>query len=126
MAGSKKGEVSGSEFEVDSHDFHLQSQIKSLRRVDTIRVGVTVLALLMGITVLGVSADAVNTYNATHVSYDFLLPLWPDEFDFRPTIALVVGATLVVVTNILSLLASKVQSVSFPCPGGGLSETVGM
>jgi len=116
MAGSKKGEISGSEFEVDSQDFHLQSQIKTLRRVDSIRVGVTLLALLMGLSILGVSADAVNTYNATHVSYDFLLPLWPDEFDLRPTVALVVGATLVMVANALSLVASKVQSVSHPPP----------
>ena len=112
MPGSKKGEMSGSEFEVDSQDLHLQSQIKSLRRVDSIRVGVTVLALLMGLTILGVSADTVNSYNSTHVSYDFLLPLWPDEFDLRPTVALVVGATLVVIMNCLSLAASKVQSVS--------------
>jgi len=111
MPGSKKGEMSGSEFEVDSQDLHLQSQIKSLRRVDSIRVGVTVLALLMGLTILGVSADTVNSYNSTHVSYDFLLPLWPDEFDLRPTVALVVGATLVVIMNSLSLVASKVQSV---------------
>ncbi len=113
---TKKGETSSSDFEVDSQDLHLQSQMKTVRRVDGARVGVTVLALLMGLTVLGVSADALNVYNATNVPQQFFLPLWPDDFDLRPTIALVIGAVFIVVANIVSLFASKVPAVSNPSP----------
>jgi len=116
MAGQMKGEASSSEFEVDSQDLHLQSQIKNLRRVDAVRVSVTLLALLMGISILGVSADAINVYNATYVSQNYLLPLWPDDFDLRPTVALVVGATIVVLTNTVSLLFSRVQSLRQKTP----------
>jgi len=116
MAGQMKHEASASDFEVDSQDLHLQSKIRTLHRVDGVRVSLTVLALLMGISILGLSADAVNVYNTTHVSHDFLLPLWPDEFDFRPTVALVAGAVIVVLTNIASLLFSKVRFLRHRTP----------
>lgn len=111
-----------SEFDVDSQDLHLLSKMKAIRRLDGARVGATVLALLMGVSVLGLSADALNVYNSTHVSHDFLLPLWPDAFDLRPTVALTVGAAIVVAANAASLLCSKVQFVSpgpaLPLPRG--------
>ncbi len=109
MAQNEK--APSSEFEVDSQDLHLQSKMRSIRRVDGARVSVTVLALLMGITILGVSADALNVYNTTHVSGDFLLPLWPDDFDLRPTVALVAGAAVVAMANVVSLLCSRVRLV---------------
>jgi hypothetical protein len=112
MAGSKKGEaVSTSSFEVDSQDMHLRSKLKGLKRVDGIRVGVTVLALCMGISILGLSGDALNVYNSTSLPHEYLLPLWPDEFNLRPTVALVVGAVFITIANIASLMASKVSSV---------------
>lgn len=107
---SKKGYASS--FEVDSHDHHLQSKIRILELTDSVRIGLTLVALLMGITVLGVSADALAVYDTTHVPQTFLLPLWPDQFNLRPTVALVVGSAIVVLANAVSLLSSKVQSVS--------------
>lgn len=112
MARQIHEKASASDFEVDSQDLHLQSKVKTLRIVDSARVGLTLLALLMGITVLGVSADALAVYDDTHVHHDFRLPLWPDEFNLRPTVALVVGAAIVVISNSVSLLFSKVQTVS--------------
>jgi hypothetical protein len=109
-----KNQANASDFEVDSQDLHLQSRLKMVRRLDSARVGLTLVALLAGITILGVSADALAEYNATHLPGDFLLPLWPDQFDLRPTVALVVGSTIVTVTNIASLLFSKVRFVSLP------------
>lgn len=109
---SKRGYASS--FEANSEDLHLQSKIRTLRMVDGARVGLTVLVLSMGITILGVSGDALAVYDATHVPHDFLLPLWPDQFNLRPTVALVVGSAIVVVASAVSLLFSKVQSVSQP------------
>ncbi len=109
---SQMEKSSASDFEVDSRDLHLQSKVRTLRLVDSARLGLTVLALLMGITILGVSGNALNEYNDTHLSGGFLLSLWPDQFDLRPTVALVAGASIVTVTNIASLLFGKVKYVS--------------
>lgn len=106
---SKRGD--GSSFEVDSQDLHLQAKMRSLRRIDSIRIALTVLALLMGITVLGVSSDTLSVYRNTHAPADLFLPLWPNEFNLQPTIALVVGSSVVTVANMVSLLFSKVPSL---------------
>lgn len=112
MSSEHKGPASASEFEVDPQDLQHQSRLKSLRLVDSIRIGLTGLSLLCAITVLGTSADSIAVYNATHLPSEFNLPLWPDTFDLRPTIALVVGSVIVFLTSIVSLVFGKVQTVS--------------
>lgn len=119
---SKRGYASS--FEVDSQDLHLQSKVRTLRMLDGARIGLTILALAMGITILGVSADTLAVYDATHVPREFLLPLWPDSFNLRPTVALVVGSTIVLVANAVSLLFSKVHSVSQPFLESHLSSKI--
>lgn len=107
-----KSKICASDFEVDSQeDVHLRSKLRTLGVVDGVRVGLTVLALLAGATVLGISADALAVYSATHVAADFYLPLWPENFDLQPTVALCVGSAIVVVASFVSLLCSKVQTV---------------
>lgn len=102
-----------SDFEVDSQDTQVApSKLKSIKLIDNVRIGLTVLVLCLGITILGVSGDALSVYDSTHLSGDFFLPLWPDEFDLRPTIALCVGSAIVVVANIVALVFGKVKSVS--------------
>ncbi|KAK4456080.1 hypothetical protein QBC34DRAFT_388873 [Podospora aff. communis PSN243] len=114
----EKGPVSHSDFEVDSRDMHLQSKARSLRMVDNARVGVTALALLMSITILGVSGNTLAVYDHTRLPGDFnslfSLALWPADFNIRPTVALVVGSSIIMVTNIAALCFSKVPSVSLP------------
>lgn len=53
-------------------------------------------------------------YNDTHVSSDFHLALWPAEFDLRPAVALVVGSSIVILANIVTLVLSKAKVVSLP------------
>jgi hypothetical protein len=113
MSHETKGPVvSTSDSEGASQDFQRQSRFRTLRLVDIIRVGLTALALLCGLTVLGTSGDALAAYNTTSLPSDYFLPLWPDEFDLRPTLALVAGSIVVVVLNILSLVFSKTPMVS--------------
>jgi hypothetical protein len=104
-----------SDFEVDSQDLHLQFKLRTIRTVDGVRGGLTILALIAGIAVLGVSADALYVWDSTHVPSDFFLPLWPNDFDIRPTIALVAGGAVVVVSSLISLLFSKLKFVSVAC-----------
>ncbi|KAH7160055.1 hypothetical protein B0J13DRAFT_519479 [Dactylonectria estremocensis] len=106
-----KIEVPTSNFEVDSEDLRLDSKIHMYGLANSVRLALTALALAAGITILGVSADAVAVYNATHVPDDYLLPLWPSNMDLRPTVALVAGGAIVVVANAISLLANKAQVV---------------
>ncbi|KAH7144049.1 hypothetical protein EDB81DRAFT_760426 [Dactylonectria macrodidyma] len=106
-----KTEIPTSNFEVDSEDLRLDSKIRMYGLANSVRLALTALALAAGITILGVSADSVAVYNATHVPDDYLLPLWPSNLDLRPTVALVAGGAIVVAANAISLLASKAQVV---------------
>ncbi|KAL7947371.1 hypothetical protein V8C42DRAFT_343320 [Trichoderma barbatum] len=115
MSSSLKNELSSSEFEVEAQDLQLQAQLQAKHRllsvVHSSRLALTVLALAAGITILGVSANGLVVYHETYLPEDFFLPLWPSEFDLRPTAALVAGGVVVVVANIVSLFFSKIQSL---------------
>lgn len=115
MSFDNKGSIT-TYTEVDPHDVQHQNHMKKIRLIDGVRIGLTGLALLCGLTVLGTSANTLAVYNTTHLSSDFHLPLWPDRFNVRPTVALVVGGTLVAIANIVSLLFSKTR-VSTPSSG---------
>lgn len=109
---SLKNEVASSHFEVDGHDQYLHKQVKMLKLVDGARIGITALALLCAITILGLSGDAISVYNSTHITDAGWLSIWPASFDLRPTVALVVGSCIVAIANIAGLLCSKVPRVS--------------
>lgn len=97
---------------MEPHDLEYQSRLKSLRLVDSVRIGLTGLSLLCALTVLGTAADSLAVYNTTHLPSEYSLPLWPDDFDLRPTIALVAGSVIIVLTSMVSLVFGKVQTVS--------------
>ncbi|KAI0400379.1 hypothetical protein F4802DRAFT_610174 [Xylaria palmicola] len=107
MTLEHKSPPSASDFEVDPRDVTYQTQQGVIRLLDGLRVGLTALAFLSGITILGTSANAIMIYNDTHVPGDFNLALWPDEFDLRPTVALVVASSIIVLASLVSLLLSK-------------------
>ncbi|RWA12957.1 hypothetical protein EKO27_g2144 [Xylaria grammica] len=111
MSFEHKDLAPASNFEVDPRHVTYQGQQGYTRFLNSVRISLTGLALLSGITILGTSANALMVYNNTHVSSDFNLPLWPDEFDLRPTVALVVGSSVVVLANLVSILFSKVKVV---------------
>ncbi|KAI1110768.1 hypothetical protein F5Y14DRAFT_465261 [Nemania sp. NC0429] len=109
MSFEQKGPASTSEFEVDPRELAYRRQQSVIRYLNCVRVGLAGLALLSGITILGTSANALMVYNDTHVSSDFHLALWPDEFDLRPAVALVVGSSIVIVANLVTLVLSKAK-----------------
>jgi len=81
------------------------------RVLESVRLGLIVLTFLMALTILGTSGDALAVYNRTHISSDFLLPLWPVDFNLGPTIALVAGGSIVLVSSAISLAGSKTPAV---------------
>ncbi|KAI0481062.1 hypothetical protein GGR56DRAFT_303302 [Xylariaceae sp. FL0804] len=110
-SSEQKTRIFTSDFEVDSQGMAEQSYRRRVRLVDTARLGLTSLAFLCGLAVLGTSGDTLAVYRATHLPADFNLPLWPEHFNLRPTIALVAGGAVVVLSNALALLCSKVKTI---------------
>jgi hypothetical protein len=91
------------------------------RLVDAVRVGFTTLACLMAVTILGTSGDVLAVYNQTHVGQSFQLALWPFDFNLGPTISLVAGSAVIVVSSFVSLAASRASFVCIhriPSPTG--------
>lgn len=84
------------------------------RTVESIHLALTTLALLAGISIVGVAGDTLSVYNTTHLGKEYLLPLWPNEFDIRPTIALVTCGSIILVSSAIALLVSKLPLVSLP------------
>lgn len=115
-ASSLKTSLKHSFVEVDANDAYLRKQSKTVTMIDTVRIGITTIALLCGITILGLAADALSVYNSTRVQEADWLSLWPSQFDLRPTVALLAGSCIVTVANIAGLLCSKVPHVSPPGP----------
>lgn len=112
MEKSSRSQGSASSFEAESQDLHLQSKMRTVSMVDSARAGVTVLALLMGLTILGVAGNTLRVYESTHVAHEFMLPLWPDNFNVRPTVSLVIGSVIVLVANLIAVCFSHVGAVS--------------
>ncbi|TQV92596.1 hypothetical protein V2A60_009068 [Cordyceps javanica] len=126
-----KNEVSSSDFEIEADDRRTAApKIGMLRVVDNLRAGLTFLALAAGAVVLGLGAHTLAVYKATSLPGDYMLHLWPEEFDVRPANSLIACGVLVLVANTLALGMSKVSfvgprylarsSVSVAAPAVGL------
>ncbi|KAG4257124.1 hypothetical protein FPRO03_04134 [Fusarium proliferatum] len=114
MSIGTKTEISASNFEADAESVRTNLSFRIYRLIDSARLGLTVLGLAAGLTILGVSADSLAVFHATYVPEDWLLQLWPANLDVRPTVALVVGSALVIVANLVSLIAGKIPTVRRP------------
>jgi len=87
------------------------------RVVESAGTGLTILALLAAITIVVTAADALAVYNTTSLPSDhaYLLPLWPADFNMRPSVALVTCGSIIIVASAASLIHSKVSAVSTLC-----------
>lgn len=116
MVSFKRQEVS-SEFEINSFEAPPSSDHPAMRHdhksnlVDSINSGLTVLGLLSAMTIVGTSADTIEVYNTTSTGEGGFLSMWPNEFDIRPTVALVTCGTIILVASVLSLIAGKVPAI---------------
>ncbi|KAH6681797.1 hypothetical protein B0J14DRAFT_577184 [Halenospora varia] len=103
---------------------------KTSRMVEAAVSGLNVLALCSSLAIVGTAGETLSTYNTTHLAQEYLLPLWPTEFDLRPTTALVACGAVLIVSSAVSLAASFVPavrnknlihlSISYLCPVIGL------
>jgi len=93
--------------EFETRDASYQKNVRTAHLVEAVRLGLTALALLAGITIVGTSGDTLSVYNTTHLAEEFLLPLWPTHFDIRPTIALVTCGAIIFFASTISIVVSK-------------------
>ncbi|KAL1839114.1 hypothetical protein VTJ49DRAFT_1845 [Mycothermus thermophilus] len=99
----KRSNASTSSMEGDSQDLHLQSKLRTIRMADASGAGAGLLALLTGMAVMGAAGDVLRVYEETHLPSEFWLPLWPEEMNSAPTIALVVAGAVVALANVVGL-----------------------
>ncbi|KAF4631799.1 hypothetical protein G7Y89_g6334 [Cudoniella acicularis] len=117
------------EFRSDFEEFETPDvgNTKTARTVESVRTGLTLLALCSAIVIVGTSGETLATFNSTQLGDEYLLPsLWPSEFDLRPTTALVACGAIVIVSSAISLAVSIVPaarnkalihlSISYLCP----------
>lgn len=98
--------------EFDNNDEDSTKDNKLVKTLDSVRLGLTTLAVLSAITVLGTAGDALANYNSTKLGSDYILSIWPNEFDIRPTHAIVICSVIVLVSSLISLVGIKVAAVS--------------
>jgi hypothetical protein len=109
--------------EFETRDVGLEKRQRTARVVESVRFAATLLALLAGLTILGTSADTLAVYNKTHLGEEFVISLWPAEFDIRPTTALVICSAIISLASTISLVVMKVPAVSIPLPPPSLPST---
>jgi len=91
-------------------DAGYQKSVRIARIVESVRLGLTSLALIAGISIVGTSGDTLSVYNTTTLDENYYLSLWPNV-DLRPTIALVTCGAIVFVASTASVVASKLPPV---------------
>lgn len=89
--------------------------LRTARTAESVRLALTLLALLAGMAILGTSADTLSVYNQTHLGAEYFLALWPSDFDITPTIALIACSGAILVASAVSLVAMKVPAVCYAC-----------
>ncbi len=113
-----KPEMNAESSSFDAPTLTHQKSNKMVRIAESVSMGLTILALLAAITIVATAGDAIAVYNTTSLPSDhsYLLPLWPADFNMRPSVALVACGSIIMLASAASLLVSKVSTVSSPLP----------
>ncbi|PMD36772.1 hypothetical protein L207DRAFT_556251 [Hyaloscypha variabilis F] len=108
-----KSEMNAESSSFDAPTLTPQRSSKMARVVESAGTGLTILALLAAITIVVTAADALAVYNTTSLPSDhaYLLPLWPADFNMRPSVALVACGSIIIVASAASLIHSKVSAI---------------
>ena len=112
MSSRLKNEVSVSDFEEEAYNVDTRSKTRHVRIVNAIRISLNVLAFATGLVVLTMAADAKATFNNTSVPPNYLVSLWPYDFNIRPTDALIGTGAIVLIMTCFSFVLSLAPAVS--------------
>jgi len=111
MAHAIKPQFTSDFQEFESQSSGTRKMPKTARVLESVRLALTTLGLLASLISLGLSTDTLVVYNQTHLGHDYYLPLWPADFDIRPTTALVICSTIIFLGSIASLVVEKVPAI---------------
>ncbi|CAG8949518.1 hypothetical protein HYFRA_00007750 [Hymenoscyphus fraxineus] len=118
MSTENKPQLQSETIQSDFESFDTpQRPIKNplLKLTNSIHLGLTVLALLSSIAILSTSAKTLSTYNKTNDGgEDWMIPLWPRDFDIRPTIALVACSAVILISSGISLAIPFIPTLPTP------------
>jgi hypothetical protein len=78
------------------------------------RTTLSVVLLAAGAAITASEAHALYGYNSTHLSDEWFLPLWPQHFDLRPTIALLSAGAVIALTSLVYLISAVIATVISP------------
>ena len=89
---------------------------RRIHMVHNCRIALSVLLLGAGAAIVGCEAHTLHSYNSTHLSDEWFLPLWPQYFDLRPTIGIMIGGAVVAATSLACLVCEVMPCVSVLSP----------
>ncbi|KAI9721826.1 MAG: hypothetical protein M1812_002162 [Candelaria pacifica] len=79
-------------------------------RLHFVRIGFFTLVLAGSLAAVGCTAHPLLVYHRSHAQVDWWLPLWPQHFDLRPTVALCVAGGVTAGLNLVGLVVALVPS----------------
>lgn len=86
----------------DEHEANEASAARRIRILDVARLALTLLTIAAAAAVVGCEAHTLSVYNATQLDDGFFLPpLWPSDFDLRPSQGLLVGGAVAALTGLV-------------------------
>jgi hypothetical protein len=99
-------------FEND-HEVDYDGSTRRVRSLDLARLVLMVLSIAIAAAAVGCEAHTLNVYNTTRLDAEFFLPpLWPKNFDLRPTQGMVVGGAVAALVGLVYVLVGVVPLVS--------------
>lgn len=84
---------------------------QKIRILDWSRIGLSLLLVAAGSAIVGCEGHALYTYNSTHLSSQWFLPLWPLQLDLRPSVGILVGGAVVILTSCVYLICAILPAV---------------
>jgi hypothetical protein len=91
--------------------YESSTRLRLLRLIHSGRIVLSVVLVAAAAAIVGCEADAIRTYNSTNLSSQWFLPLWPQNLDLRPSIGIIVGGALIILTSSLYLLCAILPAV---------------
>ena len=82
------------------------------RAVEWLRIFLSIITLAISVAVTACAGDALRAYSKSRVQPEWLLPLWPQNVDLRPTRAMLGCGIAIVFLSLVYLAAAFAPLVS--------------
>lgn len=95
-------------------DHEESTYLLNTKRLHRARLVLSTIILAASAAVIGCEAHALSQYNATHLSSEWWLPLWPQHFDIRPTRAILISGGIIAALSLIYIFGAMIPSVRSP------------